>query len=96
MGSLSLYSSPPLGEYGRSADMGVTGLPDGVALSVIPPGVECAVMNKHGFIGGFGPLVGVTAGSPTLGWVDTDSDWLFLYWGIWSAAFKERHVMSGG
>jgi hypothetical protein len=28
--------------------------------------------------------------------VDTDSDWLFLYWGIWSTAFKERHVMSGG
>jgi sugar phosphate permease len=53
-------------------------------------------MNKYGFIGGFGPLVGVTAASPPLGWVDTDSDWLFLYWGIWSAAFKERLVMSGG
>jgi hypothetical protein len=95
MGSNSLYSSPPLGDYGRSADMGVTGLPDGVALGVIPPDVECAVLNKSGFIGGFGPLVGVTAVSPPMG-VDTDSDWLFLYWGIWSAAFKERHVMSGG
>jgi hypothetical protein len=76
--------------------MGVTGLPDGVALGVIPPGVKCAVVNKYGFIGGFGPLVGVKAASPPLGWVDTDSDWLFPYWGIWSAAFKERHVMSGG
>jgi hypothetical protein len=47
MGSLSLYSSPPLGDYSRSADMDVTGLPDGVALGVITTGVECAVMNKY-------------------------------------------------
>jgi hypothetical protein len=66
--------------------MGVTDLPDGVALGVITTGVECAVMNKYGFIGGFAPM----------GWVDTNSDWLFLYWGIWSAAFKELHAMSGG
>jgi hypothetical protein len=38
MGYISLYSSPSLGDYGRSADMGVPGLPDGVALGVIHPG----------------------------------------------------------
>jgi hypothetical protein len=61
--------------YGRSADMGVTGLLNGVSLGLIPPYVECVVMNKYGFIGGFGSLVGVTAAkSPPMRWVDTDSD----------------------
>jgi hypothetical protein len=61
MGYFSLYNSPSLGDYGSSADMGVTGLLNGVSLGVIPLYVECVVMNKYGFIGGFGSLVGVTA-----------------------------------
>jgi hypothetical protein len=40
MGSPSLFSSPPLDDYGRSADMGVTGLPDGVALGRVPTSGE--------------------------------------------------------
>jgi hypothetical protein len=40
MRSLSLYSSPSLGDYGRSADMGVTGLPDGIDLGRVPTSGE--------------------------------------------------------